>query len=51
MTLETASGTLIPAARNVKPIIESGILKVLPETYINVTLIILNNTNETAEDV
>jgi len=31
MTLDTASGTLIPAARKVKPMIESGILKVSPE--------------------
>lgn len=30
MTLETASGTLVPAARNVMPITESGIFKVSP---------------------
>lgn len=31
MTLEVASGTLIPAARNVNPITESGMDIVLPE--------------------
>lgn len=31
MTLETASGTLVPAAKNVIPITESGIFKVSPE--------------------
>lgn len=31
ITLETASGTLVPAARNVIPITESGIFSVSPE--------------------
>lgn len=30
MTLETASGTLVPAAKNVIPITESGIFNVSP---------------------
>lgn len=30
ITLETASGTLVPAARNVIPITESGIFNVSP---------------------
>jgi hypothetical protein len=30
ITLETASGILIPAAKNVRPITESGIFKVSP---------------------
>jgi len=33
ITLETASGTLVPAARNVIPITESGIFRVSPEEY------------------
>jgi hypothetical protein len=32
MTLETASGTLVPAARKVIPMTLSGILRVSPET-------------------
>lgn len=31
ITLETASGTLVPAAKKVKPITESGISNVSPE--------------------
>lgn len=31
ITLETASGTLVPAAKNVKPMTESGIFNVSPE--------------------
>lgn len=30
ITLETASGTLVPAAKNVRPITESGMLMVSP---------------------
>lgn len=30
MTLDTASGTLVPAARNVIPMTESGMVKVSP---------------------
>jgi hypothetical protein len=30
ITLETASGMLIPAAKNVRPITESGIFRVSP---------------------
>lgn len=33
MTLETASGTLVPAAKNVNPITESGIFKVSPKKW------------------
>lgn len=33
ITLETASGTLVPAARKVIPITESGIFNVSPEKY------------------
>lgn len=33
ITLETASGTLVPAARNVRPITESGISSVSPITF------------------
>ena len=35
MTLETASGTLVPAARNVIPITESGIFNVSPLYHTN----------------
>lgn len=31
ITLDTASGTLVPAAKNVSPITESGMFKVSPE--------------------
>lgn len=34
ITLETASGTLVPAARNVIPITESGIFNVSPENSV-----------------
>lgn len=33
ITLDTASGTLVPAAKNVKPITESGISNVSPENF------------------
>jgi len=33
ITLETASGTLVPAAKNVIPITESGIFKVSPKKF------------------
>lgn len=33
MTLDTASGTLVPAAKNVIPITESGMFNVLPKNY------------------
>lgn len=33
MTLETASGTEVPAAKKVIPITESGMFSVLPENY------------------
>lgn len=35
MTLETASGTEVPAAKNVIPITESGMFNVLPEKLRN----------------
>lgn len=40
MTLDTASGTLVPAAKNVKPIIESGMFAVSPGN-INFFLLLL----------
>lgn len=36
ITLETASGTLVPAAKNVMPITESGIFNVSPEKMENI---------------
>jgi hypothetical protein len=41
ITLETASGTLVPAARNVIPITESGIFNVSPEKYQNNQTVLL----------
>lgn len=36
ITLETASGTLVPAAKNVMPITESGIFNVSPREQVNI---------------
>lgn len=45
MTLDTASGTLVPAAKNVIPITESGMFKVLPIDYEMIrTISTLNNS-------
>lgn len=39
ITLETASGTLVPAAKNVMPITESGIFNVSPKLN-NISILI-----------
>lgn len=44
ITEETASGTLVPAAKNVIPITESGMFNVLPINYVN---FLHNDKNET----
>lgn len=48
MTLDTASGTLVPAAKKVKPITESGMLMVSPreKKIMIVNLLLIGNKNE-----